>query len=165
MNLEQLANFVSAKLDIDIRDNTRKQEYIIARCIYYTLARDFQMGSLSAIGRVLGKNHATVIHSLRYMSKDLERYFPTHYKKYREIRRELKTPSMEIRSFESKYYELEDRHSELLQENALLKSRVESMISKVDENGSEDLVNLVRGVPENKISTLRLRLNAIVKML
>lgn len=165
MNLEQLANFVSAKLEIDIRNNTRKQEYIIARCIYYKLAREFKMGSLTAIGRVLGKGHATVLNSLKYMANDLEVYFPTHYKKYREIRQELKSPGMEIRSFESKYYELQDRYSELLEENTLLKSKVESMISKVDKNGSEDLVNLVRGVPEDKISTLRLRLNAIVKML
>ena len=74
IELDELIDYVNDNLNIDIRQNTRKREVIDARAFYYELARRLTNYSLDKIGKPLGKNHATVSHSLKnvvmYLNKE-----------------------------------------------------------------------------------------------
>lgn len=71
--LPDLADFVSNITELDIRKKTRKHEYVMARLIYYYVAANYVKASMREIGECVGRNHATVVHSLSnqdYMLKN-----------------------------------------------------------------------------------------------
>lgn len=65
MKLQDIKNFIDTEFDIDISKNTRKREYVEARCLYYKLAKEYTKLTLERIGAVLNRDHATVLHGLK----------------------------------------------------------------------------------------------------
>lgn len=63
--LEQFKHLVEDFYGIDIELKTRTTVYVQARSIYYYLCREFTSVSIVKIGQSIGKNHATVLHSLK----------------------------------------------------------------------------------------------------
>lgn len=70
IQLKEIAEVVNHYFGLDIRKNSRKREYIMARCIYYYIAKKYTNRSFAAIGRELGKDHATAIHGLKLYEQD-----------------------------------------------------------------------------------------------
>jgi chromosomal replication initiation ATPase DnaA len=68
--LIEIYNYVNYKLDIDISDTSRKQEFVYGRALFYKLARENTKLSFQKIGLKTNKDHSTVIHSI-------EKVFPT----------------------------------------------------------------------------------------
>ena len=73
IELDELIDYVNQTLGLDIRQDTRKREVVDARAFYYELARRLTKNSLHTIGDSLGKNHATVIHSLNNVVMHLDK--------------------------------------------------------------------------------------------
>lgn len=67
MNKEIIRNIVEEYYNLNLSTQTRKAEYVEARGMYYKILRDNTRLPLSKIGKELGKDHATVLHSLRNM--------------------------------------------------------------------------------------------------
>lgn len=63
--LETLQKVIESRLDIKLNKNTRKKEYIFARALFYALAYDGRRFTYSSIGKYMGKDHATVLHSIK----------------------------------------------------------------------------------------------------
>jgi len=63
--LETLQKVIESRLDLNLNKNTRKKEYIFARALFYALAYDGKRFTYSVIGRYMGKDHATVLHSIK----------------------------------------------------------------------------------------------------
>jgi len=63
--LETLQKVIESRLDIKLNKNTRKKEYIFARALFYALAYDGKRFTYSTIGKYMGKDHATVLHSIK----------------------------------------------------------------------------------------------------
>ena len=63
--LETLQKVIESRLDIKLNKNTRKKEYIFARALFYALAYDGKRFTYSTIGKYMGKDHATVLHSVK----------------------------------------------------------------------------------------------------
>lgn len=76
IKLQQIISFVNDELELDMNRNTRKGDYVDARCLYYKLAREHTKKSLSEIGKPLGKHHGTVLHSLKNVWDNTFRYNP-----------------------------------------------------------------------------------------
>jgi chromosomal replication initiation ATPase DnaA len=60
-HLKQIIEYVNINLKIDIRNESRMQNYVEGRSLYFTLARKHTMFSYQEIGKSIGRNHATVI--------------------------------------------------------------------------------------------------------
>jgi|AntAceMinimDraft_6_1070360.scaffolds.fasta_scaffold07770_10 hypothetical protein len=71
--LEELINYTNTLFNIDISTDSRKRNFVDARAFYYELARKITICSLYEIGKPLGKNHATVLHSLNNVTCFLDR--------------------------------------------------------------------------------------------
>lgn len=67
----QLINIINIHFDINIIDKNRKRKYIIARMIYAKLLKE-KGYTLVYIGKVIGKDHATIIHYLDIIDWDLK---------------------------------------------------------------------------------------------
>ena len=62
--IELIKEYVNQVYNLDILKNTRKRNYVEARCLYYKLCRELTKESLSNIGESVGRDHSGVIHSL-----------------------------------------------------------------------------------------------------
>ena len=70
--IQNLLLEASRVFQIDIHLNSRKEQYILARAVCYSILRDCLNMTYQEIAKVFNKNHATVIHAyneLPYMIK------------------------------------------------------------------------------------------------
>lgn len=66
-------NKVNTFFNLDIRDTTRKEEYVRARAIYYKLCRDLVPSArLEHIGSSVNRDHSSVSIALRKFDNDIK---------------------------------------------------------------------------------------------
>ena len=97
--LQEIKHLVEKELQLNLDKKTRKREYVFARAVYYRLCHEFTKISLTAIGKNINKDHATVIHGLKIF-KSFE-LFPNMYQSelraYDNIHPTLKKVSDELK--------------------------------------------------------------------
>ena len=64
MKLQEIKKLTILELGVDINIKSRAREVVFARAVYYKLCREFTKQPLSAIGREVGKDHATVLYGI-----------------------------------------------------------------------------------------------------
>lgn len=77
--LETLQKVIESRLEVQLNKNTRKKEYIFARALFYALAYDGKRFTYSTIGKYMGKDHATVLHSIKNVFPQI--MFDSNYKR------------------------------------------------------------------------------------
>lgn len=171
IRIEKIKQFVDRYYGFDINRNTRKDEYIKARTMYYFLSRSYTSEPLSEIGALLNKDHSTVLHSL----SNNHEFYVKHNSVYKgglnafsdyAIRyvdmlgtdEELKIQSTALKE-SVLYYE----NTKLKQELSELKTEHELLLQS--NKTSSVLGDIVNKIPENKLPIVVERLNAMVKML
>jgi len=165
MNLERLVDIVSEETGKDLRSKCRDNDHVLARAIFYDLAYNkLLLGSMDAIGKSVGRNHATVIHSL----KNVLPYIKSHYKEMNSHRVYLlkkfvidedtfdETSQDTIDRITSQYNELKEKYDNLA---------AELNLNEIENTEASELISSIRRVPSEKISILKLRVDAIIKML
>lgn len=65
MKLKYFKDIIQRHLNIDLKNPSRKFEFIFARSCYYYLCRKFTKSSYAKISKSVNKNHATVMHGLK----------------------------------------------------------------------------------------------------
>ncbi len=156
MKLNELIEIVSERTGLDIVKKTRKEEYTIARSVYYRLAMDFNVGIVSQVARSIERNHATIIYSNRNIFPQLEKYFPKYYSIYKELYNEISENKYYFKSYEEKYNLLLNEHKNLIKETKILNN------PGVDRM---DMFKKISNVPDEKLEKLKVRFDAIVTML
>lgn len=173
INLEKIKQFVDRYYGISIDKNTRKDEYIRARTMYYFLSREYTSKGLSDIGCILDKDHATVLHNLKnnhvfYIKHD-EEYknglasFHDYLIKYVDmLDSEVEHKhDLDVKAIKESVLYIEN--TKLREELAIIKTEYDilSRSTKI----SSVLSNIVNKIPENKLPLVVERLEAMVKML
>jgi len=69
---ELVIDIVQNFFELNIKEKTRKREYVLARSFCYKLIRENTKMTLSEIAKLFNKNHATVLHNLRQLDGYLE---------------------------------------------------------------------------------------------
>ena len=173
IKIEKIKQFVDRYYGFNIEKNTRRDEYIKARTMYYFLSRTYTSQPLSDIGGLLNRDHSTVIHSL---SKNHE-----FYAKYNQVYR---NGLDSFNDYAIRYVEMLERkqqsekgidniamkESVLHYENIKLKEQLnelhtEHQLLLQSAKVSSVLGEIVNKIPENKLPIVVERLNAMVKML
>jgi len=111
--IKQIVELYSSKA---IDEETRKQNIVFIRAIYYRLARTLTLESLNSIGRVLNKNHATVLHGLKIFPSvyKIKKYKNLYLKCYENLQNKSTLTEAEIESdiiinrYKQKVSELEE---------------------------------------------------------
>ena len=173
IRLEKIKQFVDRYYGFDIDGNTRKDEYVKARTMYYYLSRTYTSQPLSEIGGLRNKDHATVLHSInnnhefyvnhnRVYKAGLESFndYAVRYVEMLELKQQQEEGIDSIAMKESVlHYENTKLREELRETTAELQMLQES--TKV----ANVLGEIVNKIPENKLPIVVERLNAMVKML
>lgn len=74
MKLETIKNLVEKATNKDISTRTRTRNIVYIRSIFFKLARVYTRESLAAIGKVVGRDHATVMHGVRVFDTQIKVY-------------------------------------------------------------------------------------------
>ena len=138
--VEQLSNIGS------IKKKTRKTDYVIARRIIAKILRDNTSLSLNATGKVIGKDHATILH---YSKMDYElvdnNIYKLAVKMFRAslINRVSETPIGSLKENERVVDET------LLSEIKRLKDKIKSIKAQKNES-IKDYINLKKSITESR---------------
>jgi hypothetical protein len=68
----RLMEIVSSIVGVDILKNTRERRHVTARAIFYKIYKDLEGWTLSDIGRMFDKDHATVLHGISAIEAYME---------------------------------------------------------------------------------------------
>lgn len=159
MTINKIVKKVSTEFGLDITKRSRKREYVYARAVYYKIARDMYNKTLSEIGRSVGVDHATVLHSIKNVFPVIERFEPDIADSYKKIREKI---SLEADLIKSASFSLEEAKEEITDLRCKLKKAESEVKKSVHLYGFEELL---LKVPEDKVDVLMVRLDAIIKML
>jgi hypothetical protein len=160
MNLEKLVDIVSEETGTYLRSRCRDNDHVLARAIFYDLAYNkLRLGSLAAIGKSVGRNHATVLHSLNNVLPHIK----NHYREMHSHRMNLLNQfALDEDTFN------EDTIDRITSKYNELKERYDNIVAELDSNEdteASELISSIRRVPPDKLSVLKLRLDAIMRML
>lgn len=166
MNLQKLKYLVSDRFNVDITSKCKDIDHVVARAVFYELAYNkYNFGSLQAIADYVNKNHATVLHGLKNVFPYMKINYPWHYSVYKSIMKELfvyvdfkdeDTIEERLAKATEKYNDAVEKYNELL-------SKYNN--SSEDFDDKESLIESIRRVPDEKIPILKLRVDAILKMI
>lgn len=158
--MDSLSLIVNRLLDVDIRNPRRHREIIEARMIFSKIM--YERGyKLTAIGKFLGKTHATIIHYIK-VSDHIFMSYPELHDKYvvcNEVFTEGKEPFKAftrrdmMRSIDS----LNDRIQLLMKERSIMRKR-EDRIKRL-----EPIIDLLlHKVPEGRESDFYRKINKVI---
>jgi hypothetical protein len=150
---------VSKEFGIDITKKTRKREYLYARAVYFKLAQDIFRRSLTSIGKDIGLDHATVLHSINNVYPTIQMFEPGIIKTYNKLYDRIRFENEQQRGLPTTS---EEAAKEILDLRYRL-SFAEAQARKVISLGPFE--DLLCQVPEDKVDLVRVRLDAIIKML
>lgn len=87
MVLEKLLKRVNNHFDIDITQNSRKRELVMARAAFFWIARKKTRYSTSRIGSMVNRNHSTVLYSMNNFENwlNFDSNFKNEFEKLRKI--------------------------------------------------------------------------------
>ena len=72
MNIELIKTITEDVTGMKLTDPARKKDLVTARAIYYKLARANTGKSLSVIGKLVGRDHASVLHGINSLNDWME---------------------------------------------------------------------------------------------
>lgn len=138
MLMKEIRNRIEEELQINLDERTskgkhiRSREYVYARALYYGICREVTPLSLCAIGETLEQDHATVLHSLRKVFRNLDSWNEKFYiRVYNKILSEV-TPIKENIQKEK----VKNRsYLDLLIKNASLQSDLDKLKDEVENSG------------------------------
>jgi hypothetical protein len=159
MTIKKLINTISTEFGLDIRKRSRKREYIYARAVYYKIARDMFSKTLAEIGGEVGVDHATVLHSMKNVFPVIERFEPDVLTSYNKLVNKF---NFEADLVKSASFTLEEAKSEIAELKYKLKLAESKAFKSVNLGDFEEMLSRV---PEDKVDVLKVRLDAIIKML
>lgn len=129
---------VNTLLGVNILDPGRGRRILDARAIYYHIMRNEFGKTLGNIGKHIGKDHATVLHSLKNFDVwiKLDTEFRNNYKRVLDIVREGDIPPV----FDEEYIKkIQDENHFLMSENELLTLQLENKSNKIKQLEREAL--------------------------
>jgi hypothetical protein len=120
MTLEYLIKRVNKHFDCDIKQDTREREIVMARGAFFWLAKHISKKSLKKIGASVGRDHASVVYSLKNFSDWLrfDEFFKADFESLKiAVLSEFKAQKMTPESLLYKY-------NLLIIENDILKNEI-----------------------------------------
>lgn len=168
--LKEIRRVIEKQVGHPLDLNSRKRDVILARALYYRVARDFFNGdsrfSLSAIGKELGKDHATVLHSLRKVGDYV--MIDDHYRAiYDMAMNTIKRTSVEDESkdvarsgYVKKFMRLKKKNSDLVLEN----ERLQRLLDEASKS-SDRFTKMTKHLDEDQLEQIYEKVDLMVRVM
>jgi len=165
---------IEQELNVDLfKYRSKTNEMVFARAVaYFIFMEGFGM-SCTEVGKVFGKTHATVMHSVNKIIPHLKT-IPKYYRvmdrlfMYTPMHKRLNKqaildPDPKVRHDMSKLLLINDK---LTLDNRLLHEEIGKIHAELEAyRKGQQLLGILKDVPEEKMSIVEERLSAMVKML
>ena len=167
VQLETIKDYIEANIKVSLKKKTRARDMCYARAVYYKLAKRYTVQSLSSIGKLVGRDHATVLHGLKLFDEAVM------YSEPLKIVYDSFSINVENKNLEDADSNMLDIKN-LAEQNKRLKRKVFKQNLEIDilkkqkiepTNKTEKFIDLINSVDEDKLDMLYTRLDAIVKMI
>ena len=161
MNLEHVIKVVSDYTGVDIRSRRRDHDHVLARAIYYNVSyKILKLGTCQSIATAIGRNHATVVHALNNIVPMMEKYYPNAYRNQRDIIDDLTLGGNlhDCSTFKEMFESITGEYKDLL-------SKYNKVIKIDDQPEKKDMIESIINLPPDKSGILKIRLDAILKMI
>lgn len=167
VQLETIKDYIEANIKVSLKKKTRARDMCYARAVYYKLAKRYTVQSLSSIGKLVGRDHATVLHGLKLFDEAVM------YSEPLKIVYDSFSINVENKNLEDADSNMLDIKN-LAEQNKRLKRKVFKQNLEIDilkkqkikpTNKTEEFIDLINSVEEGKLNMLYTRLDAIVKMI
>lgn len=89
--LEIVYNVCFNAFSESMKSKDRRRSNVFLRSLYFKLAREMSADSLMVIGKLIGKDHATVLHGINVIFENDIKRNDTLYKEYLQLKKEIKT--------------------------------------------------------------------------
>lgn len=159
--LKKIKNAVEKVTDLKIDKKTRKQEYVMARCLYFHFARELTGKPYSEIGATTGHHHASVLHALK--SFDVHYRFSSFFKKsYHDLTKILQ-PTESAEPIVEEHISLDEAKEKI---KSLIDTNIELQIEiKNLKNNLPDFNKYFDGIPKERIHFfINNQMSAFIKM-
>lgn len=133
MKLETILSIVEKTTSKNLRTKSRTRSLVESRAIYYKLAREYTSSSLAKIAKVVSRDHATALHSIRnvdvwakhskQLRKDIQKCTVALESSLSEDDKTFLTYEELVKKYadlKDNYFQLENFNSELIKENKQL---------------------------------------------
>ena len=149
-NINELIKIMEFEYNVDIFNSNRTQDCVEARAIFSKIMYSYHHMGYTKIGRMLGKNHATIYHYIKNFDSWI---------KYDD---RLRNKYFNVLNVYSKGLEIKDINetNKVWYDNIVLSTKDERLENKLQSG----LHALVDKVPEDKVSIVYERLESIIKM-
>ena len=160
--LNFLENVVNTVCNVDIRKVDRHRPYVIARTIYYGLAKIYTDCSLKSIGEHIGRNHATVLHSLNNLEMDIIKNPDV------SLQRKWEKALFMVDDFfknedELTKIELKEKIQKLIMHNEHLKNKIDELNNVSLPDNEKEIINLFRSLNEEDKIGLKVKAELMIK--
>lgn len=136
-DLTKIKKLVEADLGLDdISKKTRRRDYVFARFLYYKVARDISKSSLSNIGKVVKRDHATALYGISKFD-DLVDY------------------NKEFKYLKDSYHTVSFQASEYITDNLVDLSSILDSIDKLQDDLESIKNAVIKLVHEDKQNNIR----------
>ncbi len=121
MELSQIKSLLIDLFKNDFSNKDRQRHSVYQRAVFFKLCRDLTPYSLSAIGAVVNKDHASVLHGLKLFKNFQDWHEDMYLATYKEARLKLKKKY----NFANPHLKtsIEDKYKELFLNHILLKEK------------------------------------------
>lgn len=162
--LAVLREIIEAETGIDVASLAKTNKYVFARAVYYKIARSLRNDngdilSLSIIGRSVNKDHASVIHSLKYSFDQAmnESVFKSLFNKLCLM---IEQPEWKFSSDKAKYYQTYASVSDMWDRTNNLWERYLKLKAKTANN---PILDLIADLSEEEVNEVSDKLSIMVK--
>lgn len=169
--LQLIYDYVKNVTELDIKESSRRREYVDARALFYVLAKKWTRRSNVDIGSFVDKDHATVIHSEKL-------FFNTIYKHDNFFKKAFDCFDQEMINHNIIEVIIEDandidfvaKNTKLMQENLKLEDRVKELSFEIKEykekmSGVELLGQYLEGLNDNQLQRLKDKVELMTKVM
>lgn len=123
MELKRIVYLVNEAFNVDIMIKSRKRDVVMARAVYYWVAKNTTSHSLTTIGEFVNKDHATVIYSLNSIEDWI--LYDKFYKRKVDLIKKNVFNRLTLKEFEQK--KLNEKYKLLKIARQLLSKRIENL--------------------------------------
>lgn len=167
IQLETIKDYIETNANVVLKSKTRSRDMAYARAVYYKLAKKHTVQPLSKIGKLVNRDHATVLYGLKLFDEAITYSEPLKviYDSFSKNVEDKNLEDSEVDLLNIK--KLADQNKRLRKK--LFKQNLEIDVLKKQKieptNTTEKLIDLINSVDESKIDMLYTRVEAITKML
>lgn len=162
MTKKELIELVENKTDILLQTKTRKVDYVMARAVYYKIAKELNLGTLASIGEEIGRDHATVLWSLNNHWFNMKNDFPSVYKAYLKCKEIINDGIASELEYEELVSSLRGQLHSIKDESTRLKEQLSNIEESLGHPVINDLIHMVRKVDTSNLALLKFRLTSVI---